>query len=89
MDNNTIETTPTVSWELLVDLEPRLELLLDDVKDARPEHRRGFNYQRCWGRFKNRISDLVGWHRSTGDPRLRTTQAYETAYRVLCDALYD
>ena len=84
------ETPEQLTWEALVELEPRLEGLLGRVLAARPIRRRGANYEGIWGRFKDPLSDLVGYFLpSSRDPRLRSTEAYDVAYKKLYDALHD
>lgn len=79
-----------ITWEELVELEPRLDGLLSEVQDARPLNKRRFNYEIAWGRFKNPITDLVGYFRHDDcDPRLKTVGAYEVAYYTLWHALHD
>ena len=82
--------TRGLTWDEMVEIEPRLDDLLERVECSRPsEDRSNFNYEICWGRFKEPLAELVGWHRRRGDERLRTTQAYDTAYRTLWKALHD
>ena len=38
-----------------------------------------FDLEGVWGRFKDRIAGLVGWHRRQGEPLLQTEAAYRTA----------
>jgi hypothetical protein len=79
-----------LTWDELVALEPRLENLLYQVEESRPsEGESDFNYEGCWGRFKKPICKLVGWSSRHCDERLRTTHAYDTAYRTLLQALHD
>ena len=84
------ETPVPLTWEVLVELEPRLESLLNRVLAARPTRRRGANYEGIWGQFKDPLSDLVGYFLpSNRDPRLRSTEAYDVAYKKLHNALHD
>ena len=79
-----------VTWEELVELEPRLGDLLHRVESARPtEGATEFDYERSWMHFKEPIADLVGWHRKSGDEKLRTCYAYEIAYYTLLNVLHD
>jgi hypothetical protein len=78
-----------LTWDELVEIEPRLDSLLAQVEDSRPSRKKGFNYEIAWGRFKDPISDLVGWHRRDGDPRLQTREAYEVVYWHLWHVLHD
>lgn len=77
-----------LTWEQLVAAEPRLESLWDEVRAARPDDSNEHELEGVWGQFKDRIADLVGWHRRQGDPLLRTEAAYRTAYKMLLNALY-
>jgi hypothetical protein len=84
------ENPRRLTWSELVELEPRLENLLCQVEASRPiEGESDFDYEGCWGHFKDPNTDLVGWHRRHGDERLRTTPAYEIVYRTLWQALHD
>ncbi len=84
------EEPRSLTWEELIDLERRLENLLCQIEASRPiEGESDFDYEGCWGQFKDPITDLVGWHRRHGDERLRTTHAYEIVYRTLWQALHD
>lgn len=88
--HETTETSEPLAWEQLVDLEPRLDRLMASVLAARPIRKRGFNFEGTWGRFKDPISDLVGYFRQDNcDPRLKTTQAYDIVYRKLWAVLHD
>ena len=79
-----------LTWDELVEIEPRLEDLLWQVKASRPvDDDSDFDYEGCWMHFKEPIANMVGWHRRHGDERLRTTDAYQTAYRTLWNALHD
>jgi hypothetical protein len=69
-------------------MEPRLASLLAEVRAARPADSDEFELEGIWCRFKNKIADLVGWHRRHGDPLLRTQEAYRTAYETLLSALH-
>jgi hypothetical protein len=85
-----LENPRRLTWSELVELEPRLENLLCQVEASRPiEGESDFDYYECWGHFKDPIANLVGWHRRHGNERLRTTHAYDTAYRTLWRALHD
>ena len=83
------EVTEKLTWDELVEIEPRLDSLLARVENSQPIHKRGFNYEIAWGRFKDPISDLVGWHRRDGDPRLHTDEAYESGLLKLWHVLHD
>jgi len=51
------------TWEQLVAAEPRLASLLEEVRAARPVDGDEIELEGVWGRFKDRIAGLVGWHR--------------------------
>ena len=68
-----------LTWEQLVAAEPRLASLLEEVRAARLDDGDEFDLEGVWGRFKDRIAGLVGWHRRQGKPLLQTEAAYRTA----------
>jgi len=68
-----------LTWEQLVAAEPRLASLLEEVRAARLDDGDEFDLEGVWGRFKDRIAGLVGWHRRQGEPLLQTEAAYRTA----------
>lgn len=72
-----------LTWQQLVGVESRLASLLEEVRAARPAHGDEFDLEGVWGRFKDRIAGLVGWHRRHGEPLLQTDGAYKTAYNTL------
>ena len=84
--SNNRSQSPT--WEQLVAAEPRLASLLEEVRAARPDDGDEFELEGVWGRFKDRIAGLVGWHRRQGEPLLQTEGAYRTAYNKLLHALH-
>ena len=89
-DVRRLETVYGMTWDDLMELEPRLEDLSCQVEACRPsENESDFDYENCWAKFKDPIANLVGWHRKTGDENLRTYQAYEIAYYTLWHALHD
>jgi hypothetical protein len=77
-----------VAWEQLLAAEPRLAWLLADVRAARRANGDESELEGIWGTFKDRIADLVSWHRRHGEPLLRTQEAYRTAYDMLLSVLY-
>ena len=87
----TINKTHQLNWEYLVEKEPQLADLRSHIKLCRPlpTEAQDFNYEVCWSHFKDRIADLVGWHRRNGHPSLRTQAAYDIAYRTLWHVLHD
>lgn len=72
----------------LVTLEPRLGILLAEIRDRRRRSRlRGWQRLHVWSReFKPRMSSLVGWYRDEAHLVLSTSEAYEVAYDALCRA---
>ena len=64
-----------LAWEQLVAAELRLASPLGEIQMARPEHGDEYELEGVWGRFKDRIAGLVGWHRTQGEPLLQTTWA--------------
>src|SRR5271157_5702497 len=65
-----------LTWEQLVAAEPRLASLLEEVRAAGLDDGDEFDLEGVWGRFKDRIAGLVGWHRRQGEPLLQTEAAY-------------
>jgi hypothetical protein len=87
-----IEKMHKLTWEQLVELEPRLDDLLFQAELTRPEpdEAEDFNYEGAWGRFKQPIANLVGYFRRDNcDPQLKTNAAYDVAYWKLWHALHD
>jgi hypothetical protein len=85
----------SLTWNTLVELEPRLPQLYHRAK-AIKDHRRtkSFCANQVWygtaysGSLKDRLCVLVGWERlGSGDPRLKTSEAYDLAYDKLYDVL--
>jgi hypothetical protein len=84
-----IEELYGITWDRLVELEPRLESLLVDARASRPDRRSGRNYEIAWGELKDPIATLVGFHRIDDcDPALKTRAAYEVAYTKLLEELH-
>ena len=76
-----------LAWETLVKLEPHLQELRDRAKRLKPEPDADyFCANEAWlrGGLKDELCALVGWDRISGDPILRTEEAYDVAY----DAVY-
>jgi hypothetical protein len=83
-----------VTWEGLVAVEPRLDILLakaHGVKDDKRE--RSFCANAIWFGYNNRpsmramLSDLVGW--SSQNDALQSSPAYDLAYDKVYGALPD
>jgi hypothetical protein len=88
LEDRGLDQYDDLTWERLVAAEPRLASLLEEVRAARPADADEFELEGIWGQFKDRIADLVGWHRRQGEPLLRTQAAYRTAYHTLLGALH-
>lgn len=91
LDIKSIEKHHGVTWERLVELEPALEALSAAIQAARPLNPKDphFQWEIVWGRFKDRIATLVGFHRrDLCDPLLKSVAAYEVAYYTLWHALH-
>ena len=72
-------------FERLCEIEPALKLLYEEAKRTVPPPRRT---DVVWERrFKSRLVRLVGWHAAKEE--LRTSAAYELAYRHIHRALFD
>jgi hypothetical protein len=92
------ETDTTISWALLVELEPSLLTLYHEAKAVKDDEKRPwFCANAVWyGRygnegFKQRLVELVGYSvtRRGGDPRLASSRAYDIAYHKIYQALPD
>ena len=82
------------TWEELVMLEPRLQLLLEEAQSWRHRRGPGYRWLLIWEGhpgyrgLKPRLSRLVGWFRhDDGDAILCTSAAYDVAYDRVCRAL--
>ncbi|MBC6462622.1 hypothetical protein [Actinomadura sp. HBU206391] len=84
---------PPQSWAALTDAEPRLLTLERDIRSGAARHlkRNGpVTIDHLWaghGGYKRRLTQLAGW--SAANPYLRTSTAYEVAYRHLYSVLED
>ncbi len=79
------EPLDPVTWEQLAALEPRLA----DLR-ARARRMRGSRFcvnQVWYTQFKPELVRLVGWLRRSGPDLLRTSRAYDVAYRAIYDEL--
>lgn len=77
-------------WRALVEAEPRLATLRAEIEGIRSG--REFCANELWMGpvgFKPRVTALVGWRAELDDPSLRTSAAYEMAYRTLYALLPD
>jgi hypothetical protein len=84
IDSEAAVTKP-LTWESIAELEPQLLVLLDEIRTERPhEH----NYFLVWRKYKERLSELVGWGRTASvHPELRSSAAYNIVYYKLTDNL--
>ena len=79
--------TEPLTWERIVEREPKILGLLDGIKAESP---REGNYLWIWGKYKQRLSELVGWDRESGmHPALRSSAAYNIVYGTLLNDLRD
>lgn len=91
-----VSQSPALSWDDLVQREPRLQTLLDRVERIRADAdpRRPFCANFHWYGYDDgngivrRLCELVGWGRQPSDA-LATREAYDIAYRTLYDQLPD
>jgi hypothetical protein len=78
-----------LTFEVVCGLEPQLKKLHDEIRN-RPRTEWDDVMHIGAEEYKDRMKALVGWHRENkevGDRRLRTSEAYDTAYFALLDAL--
>ena len=86
LDSEAAVTAPLI-WEKIAELEPKVLVLLDEIKAERP---RESNYLWIWGKYKQRLSELVGWGREAAThPELRSSAAYNIVYDKLLKSLRD
>lgn len=78
---------PLITWETMVQLEPRLGTLLEEIKNCQDlKLTKSFCANSVWAKkFKQKMIQLVGWEAKITD--LSTDQAYDIAYNVLYGAL--
>lgn len=77
-----------ISWSELVFLEPQLKTFLDVIKALAPPTKAPWCSNKAWyDIFKPRMKNLVGWSCTRKNPALRSSQAYETAYKTLYHSL--
>jgi len=89
-------TKNNLSWELLCELEPRLLVLLAEVKSIKDDKSKPyFCANSVWYghgnnvSIKNKMCELVGFNARGGDQRLHTCEAYDIALQKLYYALPD
>jgi hypothetical protein len=86
VDSEAAVTEP-LTWENIAELEPQVLGLLDEIKAERP---REGNCLWIWGKYKQRLSELVGWGREAAThPALRSSAAYNIVYDKLLNSLSD
>jgi hypothetical protein len=79
-----------ITWDQLVELEPRLLQLLTACQNADNGRGSEFDGDAVWygvGGFKSRLVGLVGFFAKRDDARLHTCQAYDCAYKHLYESL--
>ena len=77
-----------MTWETLVVLEPKLQELLEQIKNIRETS--NFCSSEYWYNkgLKNKLCELVGWDiPATSPDSLRSGEAYVIAYSKLYNAL--
>ncbi len=73
-----------MTWNDLTEREPRLVNLLWEIKKVKDEGKSSFCRNVAWfGMFDRKLENLVGWYSEIDDPMLRTSEAYDFAYRYL------
>jgi hypothetical protein len=86
VDSEAAVTEP-LTWEKVAELEPKVSGLLAEIKAERP---REGNYLWIWGKYKQRLSEVVGWSREAAThPALRSSAAYNVVYDKLFHNLRD
>jgi hypothetical protein len=81
-----------IEWREMLEIEPRLGRLYQDILAIRDDGTaKSFCANDRWFRhgLKDRLTCLVGFRALSGNPRLQTVQAYETALEKLYGALPD
>ncbi len=81
-----------ISWAKLVEHEPKLKDLYEEARSIKPEPGEVYCANFTWyspeGRnMKKRMMKLVGIMRSGGPGILRTSEAYDLAYKKIYNAL--
>jgi hypothetical protein len=85
---NDVQRTFGVSWDQLVELEPRLETLLGRVRLAGARSRTFADVDRVFGPLRNELAALIGFAgKNYSHPVLGSAGAYEVAYWKLYDAV--
>ena len=80
-----------ITWDKLVDAEPRLDLLLHEIEQIEDDRENpSFCANLIWYReYKHQFVKLVGKYAEGNDPILYSHIAYELAYKKLYDSLPD
>ena len=80
-----------VAWDDLVTMEPQLKAMWEAIRLLRrPKRPASFCANHLWyDVFKPRLTQLVGWSCRRKNPALRSSEAWDTAYRKLYDVLPD
>jgi hypothetical protein len=86
MTTTTLTKPVVLTWDALIQAEPRLAELLRDVEAHRPQVTSS-NLWQTWAMVKAQMVELVGWGRPDDHPQLGTSAAYDLCYRRLFDAL--
>lgn len=88
------ESSSRITFERICELDDRVRVLFDDAKRAGDEDQYFDGIAAWFGEvgyekysFKQRLCDLVGWHRHRGPIELESHEAYEVAYRTIFDAM--
>lgn len=77
-----------ITWDDLIQREPRLADLLEEAEAVRDEGRTGFCAMTAFYRhIRPPMLTLVGWEAERDDRVLLTSRAYDLAARRLLDAL--
>lgn len=87
--------TPSLTWNKLILLEPRLLTLYDEAKNT--EQKPGYTANAKWfgeGEYRSqaikpRLLRLVGWTAEGDEDTLHSCQAYDIAYHTIYWALPD
>jgi len=86
-----------ITWDELVELEPRLEALLQKAQSIEDDKsKKSFCANAAFYGFdgyeglREKIRNLVGWEvYDVIDPRVQTASAFDAVYRKIYDALPD
>jgi len=78
-----------MNWEMLVENEPRLQQLLEDIESIQDDPEKSyFCANELWIRiYKKRLIHLVGMAAEKNNDILRSSQAYDLASKKLFEIL--